>query len=526
MSEHFTTLKSLDPELVNQLKESLPDSLFAKLNASLSIDQGQLKFAQYKIVLLEERLRLVRIEKYGAGSEKLSDAQLELLELEPGVIRAEVEAEAGRGQLELELPLKRVRQHPGRQELPADLPRVEQIIACTPQQCVCGSCGKETLLIGYEQSERLDVEPAQYFVRVIKREKRACKACEEQGVVCAPQPPRIIEKGLASDRVVIDTVVSKYADYLPLYRQSAILERETGLEISRATLDGWVMRVGELLRPITKAMSEELLAGNYIQADETPVGVQSEWVRGKNHQAYLWQYSRPGGAVVFDFRMGREREGPKRFLGNFEGILQTDGYSAYDQVGGAKLVHAACWAHARRKFFQAVELNPKDQRAIAIVAQIDELFALDAQASAEALSQEDRHAIRLEKSKPLLDELKAQIVTARSDALPKSVLAKACHYTLTLWPRLTRFLQYPELELSNNWAENAMRPVALGRRNWIHIGSEQAGPRVAAIISIVETSRRLKISVRDYLASILPGLAAFPINRIAELTPSRWAARN
>ena len=162
------------------------------------------------------------------------------------------------------------------------------------------------------------------------------------------------------------------------------MERESGLEISRATLNGWVMRVGELLRPITGAMAQELLAGNYIQADETPVGVQSERVRGKNHQAYLWQYSRPGAAVVFDFRMGREREGPKRFLGNFEGILQSDGYAAYDHVGGPRIVHAACWAHARRKFFQAVELNPEDRTAIGIVAQIDELFAIDEKACQEA----------------------------------------------------------------------------------------------------------------------------------------------
>ena len=504
MSEHFTTLKSLDPELVNQLKDSLPDSLFAKLNASLSIDQGQLKFAQYKVFLLEERLRLVRIEKYGPGSEKLSDAQLELLELEPGVSGTEVQAESERAQLKL--PLKTARKHPGRQELPADLPRTEQIIPCTPEQCVCGKCGKETVVIGYEQSEQLDVQPAKYFVRVTKREKRACKACEEQGVRCAPLPPRIIEKGLASDRVVIDTVVSKYSDHLPLYRQSVMLERETGLEISRATLDGWVMRVGELLRPITGAMAKELLAGNYIQADETPVGVQSERVRGKNHQAYLWQYSRPGAAAVFDFRLGREREGPKRFLGNFEGILQSDGYAAYDHVGGPKIVHAACWAHARRKFFQAVELNPQDQTAIGIVAQIDDLFEIDEKAREQALSQQERHLLRLEKSKALLDHIKIQIQSARSSALPKSVLAKACNYALTLWTRLTRFLEHPELELSNNLAENAMRPVALGRRNWIHIGSEEAGPRVAAIISVVETCRRLKIPVRDYLSSVLPGL--------------------
>ena len=286
------------------------------------------------------------------------------------------------------------------------------------------------------------------------------------------------------------------------------------------------MRVGELLRPVRAAMAQELLAGNYIQADETPVGVQSEKVRGKNHQAYLWQYSRPGATVVFDFRMGREREGPKRFLGHFEGILQSDGYAAYDHVGGPKIVHAACWAHARRKFFQAVELNPQDQSALRIVAQMDELFAIDAHAREQALSPENRQPLRLEQSKPLLEEIKTQIQAARSGSLPKSVLAKACNYTLTLWTRLTRFLEHPELELSNNLAENSMRPLALGRRNWIHIGSEEAGPRVAAIVSVVETCRRLKIAIRDYLCSTLPGLANFPVNRIAELTPSAWLARN
>ena len=292
MSVPFTSLKTLDPELVNQLQEALPDSLFTELQGSLSVDQDRLKVAEYKIRILEERLRLLRIEKYGPGSEKLSDLQLELLELEPGVSSTEVEAESQRGQLDL--PLKKVRQHPGRQELPANLARVEQIIAWSPSSnVVCAQGGKETVVIGYESAEQLDVEPAKYFVRVTKREKRACKACEEQGVQCAPLPVRIIEKGLASDRVVIDTVVSKYADHVPLYRQSAILERETGIELSRATLDGWVMRVGELLRPISGAMGQELLKGDYIQADETSVGVQMHEGRGKNHLAYLWQYSRP-----------------------------------------------------------------------------------------------------------------------------------------------------------------------------------------------------------------------------------------
>src|ERR1700724_3282586 len=510
-----------DPELVNQLKERLPEALFEKLNDSLSIDRDRLKFAEYKVRVLEERLRLVQIEKYGPGSEKLSDAQLELLELEPGVSSAEVEAESHREQLQL--PLKAARKHPGRQELPADLPRLEQLLTCTPEQCICGKCGKQTTVIGYESSEQLDVEPAKYFVRVTKREKRACKGCEEQGVQSAPLPARIIDKGLASDRMVIDTVVSKYADHVPLYRQSAILARETGIELPRATLDGWVMRVGELLSPIAAAMGQELLKGDYIQADETPVDVQMHDGRRKNHQAYLWQYSRPAGPVVFDFRMGREREGPKRFLGNFEGILQSDGYGAYDHVGGAGIVHAACWAHARRKFFEAIKLNPRDQSSIGIVAQMDELFAFDSQAREQGLTHPERQVLRLEKAKPLLEQIKTAILVARGDALPKSALAKACNYTLPLWQRLIRFLDYPVVELSNNLAENAIRPIALGRRNWIHIGSKEAGPRGAAIISVVETCRRLKIPVRDYLGSVLPGLCDFPLGRIAELTPATWA---
>ena len=485
----------------------------------------QLQWAHLQIQDLKEQLRLQRIKKYGPASEKLSDAQLDLLDLEPGVSNAEVQAESERGPLPAPAEKKPRQKHPGRQELPADLPRRERVIAWAPEQCTCKACGKPMVVIGYEQSEQLDVEPAQYFVLVTKREKRACKSCGEGGVAAAPAPARIIEKGLVSDRVVIDTVVAKYSDHLPLYRQSAILEREAGLEISRATLDGWVMGVGGLLLPVAGVMRRELVSGSYIQADETPVGVQMHDGRGQNHQAYLWQYGRPGGSVVFDFRLGRGRDGPKQFLGNFEGILQTDGYVAYEQVGGPKLVHAVCWAHARRGFVDAVKLNRADLAAIGIVARIDELFGIDAEARARNLDHAARHALRLERSGPLLEILQPQIEAARTAALPSSALGKAANYTLGFWPKLTRFLDYPELELSNNLAENSMRPVALGRKNWIHVGSPQAGPKVAAILSIVETCRRMKIPARDYMAAVLPGLAGIRIQRLAELTPAAWAAR-
>jgi transposase len=449
---------------------------------------------------------------------------LELLELEPGVSEAEVKAESERAQLRL--PLKEPKQRPVRQGLPAELPRIEQLIACEPQDCLCGACGQQKVVIGYETAEQLDVEPAKYFVRVTKREKRACPHCPEQGVACAPLALRIIEKSLASDRLIIETIVNKYADYVPLYRQSVILERDSGVELSRATLCGWVMRVGELLRPVSQAMAEELLGGAYLQADETPVGVQMHDGRGQNHHAYLWQYSRPGGVVIFDFRLSRSREGPKQFLGPFNGILQTDGYSGYDRVGGPRLIHAGCWAHARRYFFQALEAHNDDRAALALVATIDELFGIDAQARELHLSLAERDQLRQQKARPILESIKSQIQAARSQTLPKSALAKACNYTLTLWNRLTRFLDHPILELSTNAAENAIRPVALGRKNWIHFGSQEAGPRIAAILSIIETCRRLRIPIRNYLASILPGLADLPVKRVAELTPTAWAARS
>jgi len=492
----------------------------------------KLHIAELRVLVLEERLRQRRIEKYGAGSEKLSNYQLEMLEQEPGVSAEEVQAESERPVIAGEVTevagyqRKAGRSHPGRQSLPTDLPRVEKVIACAAEQCVCGQCGQPTTVIGYEESEQLEVEPAKYFVLVTKREKRTCTGCKGTKIVTAPLPARIIEKGLVSDGVVIGTIIHKYCDHLPLYRQSVILGRESGVQISRATLDGWVMQVGELLRPLVGVMRRELVQGSYLQADETPVEVQMhDRRRGKNHQAYLWQYGRPGGETVFDFRLGRDRAGPKYFLQDFHGLLQTDGYAAYDKVGASGMVHAACWAHARRGFANVVKLNPGDPAASPIVARINELFAVDAEAREQGLSVEARHRLRQQKAPELLEKIKAAIEAAKPGALPGGALEKACQYALGLWPRLTCFLQYPELELSNNLIENSMRPIALGRKNWIHIGSPEAGPKVAAILSLIETCRRLKISVRDYLSAILPGLANVRMRHLPALTPTAWAAQ-
>jgi transposase len=515
-----------DAELLEQLRQQL-----ARTEKHLAQREQQLQYAELKIQQLEERLRQQRIAKYGVGSEKLSNLQLEMLEQEPGVSAQEVQAEserpviAGDGLEVAGYQRKARRSHPGRQSLPAHLPRVAKVLACPSEQCVCGQCGQPTTVIGYEESEQLEVEPAKYFVLVTKREKRTCRSCRGAKIVTAPLSARIIEKGLVSDGVVIDTVIRKYCDHLPLYRQSVILDRESGVDISRATLDGWVMQVGELLRPLVGVMGRQLVQGSYLQADETPVEVQMHDGRGKNHQAYLWQYGRPGGETVFDFRLGRDRAGPKYFLQDFHGLLQTDGYAAYDKVGGTGMVHAACWTHCRRGFAQVVKLNPSDPVASAIVARINELFAVDGEAREQELSVEARHRLRQQKAPRLLEKIRAAIESAKPEALPGGALEKACQYALGLWPRLTLLLLYPELELSNNLIENSMRPIALGRKNWIHIASPEAGPKVAAIVSVIETCRRLKIPVRDYLSAVLPGMANVRVQRLPALTPTAWAAQ-
>jgi transposase len=499
--------------------------IVADPQARIAILEHELRWAHLKIQVLEERLRRQRIGILGPHSETLSDLQLELLiEQEPGVTGEEVEAESRRSPVTGMPSREPRRSHPGRQRLPENLPRVEQVIPCADDNC--STCGRETTVFGYDESEQLDVEPARYFVRVTKREKRVCRNCVDGTVTAGRLPERIVEKGLASDRVVIQTVVGKYCDHLPLYRQAAILEREAGIEIGRATLDGWVMRAGELLQPVTAAMREELLGASYLQADETTVPVQMRDGRGADHQAYLWQYGKPGGATVFDFQLGRGRDGPRAFLGNWEGILQTDGYKAYDGVGGPKLVHVGCWAHARRKFVDAVKVNPQDGEAIKMVTRMDALFLVDRHAREKQTGDEERLALRHEHAESWVEEIRAECERLSRLVLPKSVLGQAVAYTLNMWGKLRRCFDYAEVELSNNLAENSMRPVALGRKNWLHVGSVQSGPKVAAILSVVESCRRLRVSPKQYLEDVLPGMNQRNVAEVARLTPTQWAAHH
>ena len=529
---------ALDP-VVAAVLEQLKEKVEAKDRIIAEKDQA-LSAAEAIIQRLKDALRAERVARYGQRSEKLSDLQLQLLDLEPGVSSDEIEREVASGPLpecpgntqENRTPTEKQqrarRNHPGRNELPAHLERVEQIIACTPEQCTCGKCGKETRVIGYETTEVLSKKPAEYFVSVIKREKRACR-CEEHGVATAAVSERIAPKSIFSDEVIIDFLVGKYCDSVPIYRQRAILWRDLGIEVALTTMNDGVLRVGELLIPVVDVMLRDLLTGGYVQADETYCGVQTPERKGENHKAFFWQYSSPGKGVVFDFKMTRSGEVPKAVFKDFSGILHTDGYAGYNEDVGAKgMVHACCMSHARRKFIDALKVREKARASDAelerVVVLMDNLFAIDREAREQNLSLDDRHALRQEHAPALLDELRHLLLKMKGRVLPKSAEGKAVSYTLARWEKLTRFMQYPVVELSTNWAENSMRPISIGRRNWLHIGSKEAGPKIAAIFSIVESCRKLGVPIRQYLADILPGLADRSIQSLSELTPTAYAA--
>jgi hypothetical protein len=274
---------------------------------------------------------------------------------------------------------------------------------------------------------------------------------------------------------------------------------------------------------VVRAQAAELLRGAYVQADETTVPVQTGERTGRHHQAYFWEYSQPGGPVVFDFQMGRGREGPAAFLKTFRGILQSDGYKCYDKLGEA-IVHAACLAHIRRNFVEAARLAPQNPLPREIIERIGQLYAVEEKARQAHFGPAERHALRQEQSAPVLAALKLRLVEVRQAIAPGGKLAQACDYAIGQWTRLEVYLNHGLVEADNNWCAGAMRPLALGRKNWLHLGSPEAGPKVAAIASIVETCRRLEINLRAYLTDVLPKLGDWPITRVAEFTPAAWKA--
>ena len=489
--------------------------------------QAELARLQRIIELKDEQIRLLNFRIFGPKSEKLSSAQIPLLLQEISLAAGEVDQEAEQPEAKKQNPLPRAKQprpnHPGREKLPEHLERRDEVIPCCPEDCHCAKCGAERPVIGYETREELVCEPAKFWVRVIKREKRGSHCQEEEGVATAPAPEQIVPKSKLSNEFIIEAVVRKYQQHLPVYRQCAVLAEDYGIELSRKTVTDAILAAGSLLVPVVKAQREELLSGGYVQADETPMPCQTAEKRGRNHKAYLWEFSRPGGIVIFDFQMGRGREGPAAFLRGFRGKLQCDGYAAYDHLGEG-IVYVGCAAHIRRGFVEAMKVAPLNPLPREIIDRFTELYAVEKEAREGRLSPEARLALRQAKSVPVMAALKTRLVEIRQQIPPGGKLAQACDYALGQWSRLEEYLRDGLIEIDNNWCEGGIRPLALGRKNWLHVGSPEAGPKIAAIASIVETCRRLDINLRAYLGDVLPKLGQWPINRVGELTPTVWKA--
>jgi len=479
------------------------------------------------IELQNQKIRLLNLKLWGPKGDTISPAQTALLFDEASVTSSEIQQEADLPPAQKENPLPRAKRprpnHPGREKLPEHLERREVRIPCHPQDCLCDQCGAERPIIGYERSEELVCDPATFYVRVILREKRGSHCVEEQGVATAPAPAKIVPKSKLSNELIIEALARKYGQHIPVYRQCADLADNHGIDLSRATLTAGVLAAGGLLTAVARAQADELRRRSYLQADETPVPVRTGEKPGRHHKAYFWEFSQPGGPVVFDFQMGRGREGPERFLKGFCGTVQCDGYAAYDKLG-EDIVFAGCMAHARRGFVEANQLAPQNPLPVEIIESLALLYVVEEKARKAGMGPAQRLALRQSQSAPVMEALKLRLVEIRRQIAPGSKLADACDYALNQWSRLEVFLKNGEVEIDNNWCEGAMRPVALGRKNWLHIGSQEAGPKVAAIASIVETCRRLDINLRTYLKDVLPKLGDWPANRVAELTPTAWKA--
>ncbi len=458
--------------------------------------------------LLREELRLLKHHLFGRSRERLPEHP-ELFEApsSPAPPPAPVTV----------APHKRTRRnHPGRHEFPEHLPREVVEIPLSEAERICTVCGEAKDRIDVEITRELEVIPAKLFVREYHREKCACRHCHGE-VTTAPPPSRPIEKGIAGPGLLAQVVVDKYVDHLPLYRQEKRFERD-GVYLPRKTLCGWLGQMHPTVQRIVDAMIEDLFMGGYAQADEVPVPVRDENIPGRHRQGYLWEYSCPDGPVIFDFRINRARAGPVKFLRDYRGILQHDGYEAYDHVSW--VTHVACMAHIRRKFWEAQKAG--DKRADKVVRAIGRLYGIEREAREQKLDAAARLALRQRKSARRMDLLHERIKRLSVEALPKSGLGKACAYALGQWTKMVRYLEDGRIEIDNNQCENGIRPITLGRKNWLHIGSENAGPWTAAYASLAETCRRHGVNPFEYFRDLFSRIADHPVHRIAELTPYRW----
>lgn len=475
--------------------------------------QGTLAEVKTENQLLRQKLEYF-IKRYfgGTKNESLDPKQLELLlaGLEvlnaPAVLTDEAKPALTRSTLVT---------RPSRQALPAHL-ETERVVL-EPEEVRQQPNGWRKL--GEEVTEELDWKPAQFIRRLYIRPKYA----NADRIVIAPLPARLIEKGLPGAGLLTHVLVSKYEDHLPLYRQEKIYRERHGVNLTRQTMNGWVEAAADWLGPIYREMKAGLVAQEYLQADETPIRYLDPDVKGKSQSGWLWTYSAPQGDVVFEWQISRSRAGPREFLKSFCGKLQTDGYSVYESLArerGDELTLIGCWAHARRGFHEALG----ESRAAAwLVGQIGQLYAIEKHLREQKAGPQLRAALRAWQSRPILARLSRALEIVRRRVLPKSRLGQAIDYTLGRWEALTRYVADGRLEIDNNQCENAIRPTAVGKKNFLFVGHPEAGQRSAVIYSILGSCRRHGVNPEQYLRDLFERLPKAKTSEIKTLTPSAWA---
>jgi transposase len=476
--------------------------------------QDQLTKSQREIAALRHQLDVLCQRLFGKKSDRVDPRQLQLaleqLANEPGPVTAPVEMDSG------ETPVRsHTRRRPtGRRPLPPHVPRrrVEIDVAEADKQCACGHTRTR---IGEDVAEKLEYEPASFVVIETVRLKYACPHCHE-GVVEAPAPPQAIEKSLAGEGLLAHVVVSKYVDHLPLYRLEGIFARER-IDLPRSTLCGWVADVATALTPIGEQLRREIVAADYLQTDDTTITVLDE--RGGSFKGRLWTYLDPlGGQVYFDATMTHERDGPTAFLTDFSGALQADAYSGYDGLyQDGRVIEIGCWAHARRRFVEAFMI---DTAAALMIALIQQLY--DVERAGAGVGPEARRALRQEQSAPLLAKIDAERQALARTVLPKSPLGDAVRYLTNQWAALQRFVDDGRLAIDNNRAENQLRIVAVGRKNWLFAGSFEGARRAALLYSLVQSCKLADVAPFAYLKDVLLRLPTHPHRLIDQLTPKRW----
>jgi transposase len=413
---------------------------------------------------------------------------------------------------------------PKRRPLPEHLPR--EVHTHLPAEEACPGCGGELRKLGEDVSEILERVPASYKVIRHVRLKMACTKCDV--IVEAPAPLRPIERGLAGPALLGHVLVSKYADHLPLYRQSEIFARE-GIDLDRSTLADWVGAVSHLLAPLIDQIRKHVLAATKLHADDTPVPVLAPGM-GKTKTARLWTYvrdDRPAGqdvppAVWFAYTEDRKGEHPRKHLNRFTGILQADGYAGFHHLyEGGRIIEAACWAHVRRKFYD-IQVANGSATASEAIQRIGALYDIEREIRGKPASL--RCEVRQARARPLVDELHRWFNKTLAGLSRKSDTATAIRYALSRWRALTRYLDDGQIEMDNSAAERALRTVALGRKNYLFAGSDAGGERAASIYSLLGTAKLNGLDPEHYLRRVLEQIADHPINRVQELLPWNLSA--